>query len=136
MNEDRAGSVSASALPAQVGQERRAYDETFAYFPGPPRFERSNLVERLRSALDGRVTAAYLLGSYARGTAHGDSDIDLIIVAPTTRRWPQRAWDFADLVSTFGAADVLVYTLEEWLKMNADDHPFVATHRNEWVVIR
>jgi predicted nucleotidyltransferase len=29
-----------------------------------------------------RVTRAYLYGSYANGTAHRDSDIDLVIVSP------------------------------------------------------
>jgi uncharacterized protein len=37
-------------------------------------------VERLRGSI--RVSAAYLFGSYARGTATPDSDIDVLILSP------------------------------------------------------
>lgn len=55
-----------------------------------------------------------LFGSYARGDAHQDSDLDLFIEMETSRRPPERAIAIA---SAFGLhswpMDLLVYTPEE-----------------------
>jgi hypothetical protein len=44
------------------------------------------LAKRLR----GRAREAYVIGSYARGEADEDSDLDLVLVAETDLPWPQR----------------------------------------------
>ena len=84
-----------------------------------PRWEREKLIAELRAALLGRVEEAWLFGSYAAGTAHADSDVDLIVVCATSRAWPDRAEDFADLFARFGSVDLLVYTPAEWEKLRA-----------------
>ena len=76
-------------------------------------------------------------GSYARGDWGPGSDLDLIVVVessqvPFNRRTVD--WDTAELpVPT----DVLVYTLEEWRRLDPDSR-FAATLQNEtvWVFER
>lgn len=76
-------------------------------------------------------------GSYARGDWGPGSDLDLVIVVessstPFNRRGSD--WDTSELpVPT----DLLVYTLEEWRRLDRDSR-FAATLRNEavWVLDR
>ena len=69
----------------------------------PPRWARATLVTMLSSALRDRVVEAYLIGSHARGDAHLDSDVDLLVVAATDLPWPERGQLFADLRQKLGA---------------------------------
>lgn len=36
------------------------------------------------------IQAAYLFGSWAKGTQHKNSDIDICVVSPTFRSWEQK----------------------------------------------
>lgn len=54
------------------------------------------------------IRAVALVGSYARGEARSDSDIDLILLARDPARYLRRT----DWVSTFG--EVLESSLENW----------------------
>lgn len=45
-------------------------------FAGAARWTLDERVERLRALLAGRVVHAFVFGSYARGTADADSDVD------------------------------------------------------------
>jgi len=103
------------------------------YFAGPPRWDRGELLSRLRLLLAQRVEQAYLFGSYGRGTADADSDVDLILVARTQAPWPRRVEAFADLWSQLGPVDVLVYTPREWMEMRASQHPFLEATAGERV---
>lgn len=61
------------------------------------------------------VEAAYLFGSYAQGKPDDDSDVDLILVARSTRPFVDRFRDYQDIwLGAPAAVDLLVYTPEEF----------------------
>lgn len=103
------------------------------FWPGKPAWAREELVASLRRILKGRVDCAWLIGSYARGTADADSDVDLILVHSTSLPWPDRAREFDDLWDHFDEVDALVYTPEEWKRMEADPSPFLEHARTTWI---
>jgi predicted nucleotidyltransferase len=51
-----------------------------------------------------------LFGSYARGEATPDSDVDLLVIMPTTKRTVQQALEIRKRVSCRFALDLLVRT--------------------------
>ena len=104
-------------------------------WPAPPRWTREQLLAELRTLLGGRVREAYLIGSHADGTADGDSDVDLILVADTDRAWPERGESFADLYERFGDVDLLVYAPAEWAKLREAPSPFLSHASASWVRI-
>jgi len=55
-----------------------------------------------------------VFGSGARGEADAFSDIDLIIVADTTRPFFERFKDFAGLYDVWPRLELLIYTPEEF----------------------
>ena len=70
--------------------------------------------------------AAYLFGSQARGDATPDSDIDVIIVAPSDRPFVDRFHDYMPaLLAAEGAVDLLVYTPEEFERLKVEERPFL-----------
>jgi len=70
--------------------------------------------------------AAYVVGSLARGEADAWSDVDLMIVAPSTRPAVERFKDYlpAILAST-RPVDLFVYTPEEFERMRAEERSFL-----------
>jgi uncharacterized protein len=68
----------------------------------------------LKTRLSGRVDSAFIFGSLCTGTATADSDIDLLLVAQTTRPFLERWRDFGDLLDGEYAIDLLVYTPHEF----------------------
>ena len=69
---------------------------------------------------------AWLFGSHARGTAHAESDIDLIVVQSSDEPRPDRCQSYdAAIRKAGGAVDLLVYTPEELEAMKAQERPFV-----------
>lgn len=57
----------------------------------------------------------YLFGSWARGEADELSDIDLVVIKPTSTPFLERLREVARLLpSQIGAVDVFVYTPEEF----------------------
>jgi len=81
---------------------------------------RAEFESELRAALRGRAEAAYFFGSYASGTLSASSDIDLIIVAQTTRPFVERARDYFDLLDIVPRMDILVYTPEELVSLTTN----------------
>ena len=104
-------------------------------WPSRPRWGRQQLVDLLLAALVDRAERVYLIGSFARDEATGESDVDLIIVAPTSLPWPERWRPFADLRAELGAVDLIVYTSEEWERLEAGPTPFLAHAAESWVRI-
>lgn len=81
----------------------------------------ANFKRRLREKLRGRVSKAYLFGSFESDAFHSGSDIDLILVAETNAPFIERASQFNDLYNLYPQLDILVYTsteLESLLKEN------------------
>jgi predicted nucleotidyltransferase len=85
---------------------------------GPPRFTRDT-IRRVVTQACRRVGAerALLFGSYARGDADAYSDVDLLIVCPTGRRFFDRHELFADVMDAFPGCDLLVYTPDEFAQL-------------------
>lgn len=89
-----------------------------------------------RHALFGRLTAYFadkpgvsglvVFGSFANGTNSRRSDLDLVVIERTEKRFIERlTTEYLDLDETAGVAvDVLIYTPEEWEKKRRD--PFFA----------
>ena len=90
------------------------------------------LVRSLSGDLRGRVDQAFLFGSHAGNTATTESDIDLILVARTTRPWPERGKPFEDLRMKYGSVDLLVYTPEEWRRMEEQPSTLIRHARRTW----
>jgi predicted nucleotidyltransferase len=81
------------------------------------------------------VDKAVLFGSFARGTASKRSDVDILIVQETNKRFLDRFSDFSwlyDLLKEY-AVDLLIYSPEE-LKRNAS-RPFIKSILTEGVVL-
>jgi len=51
------------------------------------------------------------------------SDLDLILVTPTSRPFVQRPLEFADLLDIVPRIDILVYTPEELEQLTRDPSP-------------
>ena len=63
------------------------------------------------------VRKVVLFGSYARGVATDDSDVDLLVVAETSLPPPQRYAAVRRLVADYPAAfDIIVKTPEEYAR--------------------
>ncbi len=71
--------------------------------------------------------SAWLVGSRARGIAAPESDIDLIVVAPSQRPFVDRFRDYMPaLLEAETEVDLLVYTPEEFDQMQQEERPFLA----------
>ena len=66
-----------------------------------------------------------LFGSAARGDTDEYSDIDLIVVKETDRRFVQRLVDISEFISSYISVDVFVYTPGELKAMVEDGNPFI-----------
>ena len=82
---------------------------------------------RLRPLLDAHgARAAWIFGSHARGAAAVESDIDVLVVAPTERSFVERFRDYLPAIANADVGvDLLVYTPEEFAKLQAEGRPFV-----------
>ena len=70
--------------------------------------------------------SAWLFGSHALGTATPESDIDVIVVAPTDRIPVERFRDYLPAILEAGVGvDLFVYTPAEFEQMRAEERPFL-----------
>lgn len=81
------------------------------------------MVARLVSRYD--PDRVVLFGSHARGDAAPSSDIDLLVVKRTERRFLDRLLDAMEALDPEVAVDLLVYTPEELEDMLRRGNPFV-----------
>jgi predicted nucleotidyltransferase len=73
-----------------------------------------------------RAKAAYLVGSWARGEADAWSDVDVVIVAPSTRPVVERFRDYLPAILTSTRpVELFVYTPDEFEQMRAEERPFL-----------
>ncbi len=71
--------------------------------------------------------SAWLVGSRARGDAAPESDIDVILVAPSDRPFVERFRDYLPAILAAGVGvDLLVYTPEEFDLMRREERPFLS----------
>ena len=81
----------------------------------------------LRPLLEAQgARSAWIFGSHARGTASAESDIDVIVVAPTERPFVERFRDYLPAIAGASVGvDLLVYTPDEFVQMQAEECPFL-----------
>ncbi|GAB4220700.1 MAG: hypothetical protein Kow00102_09470 [Spirochaetota bacterium] len=75
------------------------------------------IIERLNQFFKSRnnVEKVLLFGSYARNTQTKRSDIDIIIITETNKRFFDRYDDFNDIYNIVNNhCDLLIYTPSEW----------------------
>ncbi|MFN0061181.1 MAG: nucleotidyltransferase domain-containing protein [Myxococcaceae bacterium] len=96
---------------------------------------RAAVIRRLRSRLHKRCEQAFLFGSFARNDQDSERDVDLIVVAKTQHRMPDRVRDFVDVVFDFAPLDLVVLTPEEFARAQKRPPPLIAHARREWVQI-
>ena len=83
-------------------------------------------LERVRRGLElYGAEKAILFGSSARGDGDEYSDIDLIVIKQTDRRFLDRLADVFDAIEPDFALDVLVYTPEEFDRMLDEENPLL-----------
>ncbi len=67
------------------------------------------------------VCSVIVFGSYADGAISRRSDLDIILIKKTEKRFLDRLQEHLDLDSKLGVAcDLLVYTPEEWEKIKTN----------------
>jgi predicted nucleotidyltransferase len=76
-----------------------------------------------------------LFGSWARGEADDESDLDLILVKETSARFLDRLSEVYALLANFGAIDILVYTPQEVAQMLAEGNAFLEDALAEGIVL-
>jgi hypothetical protein len=105
-------------------------------WPSLPQVDRAARAwaERQASAREGVVAIGYF-GSYARRAYGPGSDLDLVaIVSESERPFIERASEW-DLDGIPVPADLLVYTVEEWRRLQAEGGRFARTLAAETVWI-
>lgn len=94
-------------------------------------------IERLK----GRIITNYdpekiiLFGSLARGDYHELSDIDMIVIKRTRKRFLERIGDVLSLNDTQMHLECFVYTPEEFSKMIEEENPFIEEALKSGVVL-
>lgn len=92
----------------------------------------SEVVERFLAKLrpllrQQSVRSAWLIGSHALGTATPESDIDVIVVAPTDRIPVERFRDYLPAILAAGVGvELFVYTPAEFERMRVEERPFLS----------
>ena len=76
-----------------------------------------------------------LFGSLARGDYHEASDIDLVIIKETDKRFLERISDVLRYMNSSLPIEALVYTPSEWQQMIQTENSFAQTVQNEGVVL-
>lgn len=66
-----------------------------------------------------------LFGSLARGDDHELSDIDMVVIKKTEKRFLERIDDVLLLNDTEMCLECFVYTPEEFAKMIEEENPFI-----------
>jgi predicted nucleotidyltransferase len=82
-----------------------------------------------------RARKAIVFGSVARGEADRWSDLDLVIVVDTPRPFLDRYLDFTGIYDVWPQLDLLIYTPEEFERMQAEGRPFIEHVLTEGVVV-
>ncbi|MGB9878262.1 MAG: nucleotidyltransferase domain-containing protein [bacterium] len=77
-----------------------------------------------------------LFGSYAREDFDPESDIDLVVIKRTEKRFIERLLEVAELIENeLGKVDVFVYTPEEFERMIEWRNPFIERVLKEGKVV-
>lgn len=104
---------------------------------GGERLDCPTTVDRIvESLLAYQPDKIILFGSVARGDADEHSDIDVIVVKKSDKRFVERLVEVLSYVPRdLRGADVLVYTPEEFHKMQEAGNPFIERALKDGVVL-
>jgi len=93
---------------------------------GPPPVSPEEVRRRIREyAVGTGVARAIVFGSFARGDADVVSDVDVILIEPTSRPVLERGLAHLPLFRMGLGVDLLVYTPEEYERLKAKGHPLI-----------
>jgi len=81
------------------------------------------------------IDQVILFGSYARGDYHENSDIDIIIIGSFQEQFFERIGKILDLAPRDLNIEPLVYTKEEFNKMQQNENPFILTVLSEGIAL-
>ena len=87
-------------------------------------------LDAYRSALrrhSGKVVRLLIYGSKARGDAHADSDLDVLLIvkdAAADAKRPLRRIGYGLAATSDAVPSILAYTQEEWQVRSAKGYPF------------
>jgi predicted nucleotidyltransferase len=106
--------------------------------------ELQEIVAAIRGAIPVRRITVF--GSYARGDAHQDSDLDLcVVVAPPAEQpmeeWPSKSWLYraSDMMERFSSEELAlvpyVFTVGEFEALRDRQHPLVGQILEEGRVV-
>ena len=94
---------------------------------------------RVRQAVDDLkrygAETVILFGSAARGDMDEYSDLDFIVVKPTTMSFVARLADVVRQCPNVRCADVIVYTPEEFRRMREAENPFLEQAMSEGKIL-
>jgi len=96
------------------------------------RAELARMVDLLKRRPD--VQQVYLAGSLASGQLSRHSDIDLVIIQQTDKRFLDRLDEFYTYLCPRVGTDLLVYTPTEWETLSAQ-RPFVRALRDQGQIL-
>jgi uncharacterized protein len=95
-------------------------------------FDPALIRERLRIALGAKgIKEAYLFGSFAEGNCTAWSDLDIVIVHETDCPFIERPLAFAEIQDLGFPVDILVYTPQEFARMQISTSPFWRTFEKQ-----
>jgi predicted nucleotidyltransferase len=101
--------------------------------PRAPDERRRCAEEIIASLIARRPLRVIVFGSWARGRADVYSDLDVVVVEETDKRFLRRLDDW-DFVPQMGC-DVLVYTPEEFASMQARGNAFIQNIVREGITV-
>lgn len=113
-------------------------EESMAVYGGlsPKRRSRRQTTESLRKLLQGRCVSAFIFGSMARNEHTARSDLDLCVIANTSRKFVERFRDFQDIVRLFSPIDLVIYTPQEVSELQQRPTYFwLEISKSKWTVI-
>ena len=103
---------------------------------GPPSVSPEEVRRRIREYAAGAgVARAIVFGSFARGDADVVSDVDVILIEPTSRPVLERGLAHLPLFRMGLGVDLLVYTPEEYERLKADGHPLIERAEREGITV-
>jgi predicted nucleotidyltransferase len=99
---------------------------------GPPILTFDELQRRVADYLSGtRVERAIVFGSYAKGTADAASDVDLVLIEPTSTPFIERGLAHLPLFDLGVGIDLLVYTPEEYARLRSNGNGLIGRVETE-----
>ncbi len=103
---------------------------------GPALLSPEEAGARIRDYLSGtRVLRAILFGSFARGQADSESDLDLLLIEQTDSPFLERGLQHLPLYRLGVGVDLLVYTPEEYQRLKEDGNPLIERVEKEGITI-